>query len=148
MNLSTLKKPEGMITTRKRIGRGSGSGLGKTSGKGHKGHNARSGGGVSPDFEGGQMPLARRVPKYGFVNKRHIEFQIVHTKMLDAFSENEEITIEKMVTRGMIRDNRPVVVLGDGDVQKKVTVYANRFSREARRKIESAGGKVEVVPVA
>ncbi len=137
-----------MITERKRIGRGSGSGFGKTAGKGHKGHNARSGGGVSPDFEGGQMPLTRRVPKYGFVNTRHVGFQVVHVKALEAFSENEEITIEKMVKKGLIKGKRPVVVLGDGEIHKKVTVHANRFSGVARNKIESAGGKVEVVPVA
>ncbi len=148
MNLSTLKKPKGMTTARKRIGRGTGSGLGKTAGKGHKGHNARSGGGVSPDFEGGQMPLTRRMPKYGFVNTKHVEFQVVHIKTLNSFSENEEITIEKMVERGMIKGNKPVVVLSDGDINKKLTVYANRFSKEAKHKIESAGGKVEVVSVA
>jgi large subunit ribosomal protein L15 len=148
MNLSTLKKPKGMITARKRVGRGPGSGLGKTSGKGHKGHNARSGGGVSPDFEGGQMPLKRRMPKYGFVNTKHIEFQVIHIKTLEAFPENEEITIEKMVEKGMIKGNRPVVILSDGTINKKLTVQANRFSKEAKHKIEAAGGKVEVVSIA
>lgn len=148
MNLSTLKKPEGMIVKRKRIGRGPGSGLGKTAGKGHKGHNARSGGGVAPDFEGGQMPLKRRMPKYGFTNLAHVEYQIVHVKALDTFSDNEEITIEKMQEKGMVKGNRPVVILSDGTVSKKLVVRAHRFSKEAKRKIESAGGKTEVVSVA
>ncbi len=148
MNLSTLKKPKGMITERKRIGRGPGSGLGKTSGKGHKGHNARSGGGVSPDFEGGQMPLKRRMPKYGFVNRAHVGYQIVHLKALDIFSDNEEITINKMKEKGMVRGDKPVVILSDGGINKKLVVQAHRFSKEAKHKIESAGGRTEVVSVA
>ena len=145
MDLSTLKKPEGMVTKRKRIGRGPGSGLGKTAGKGHKGHNARSGGGVAPDFEGGQMPLKRRMPKSGFVNNNRVEYQVVKVTAFNAFADNEEVSIEKMVEKGMIKGNRPVVVLSNGDINKKLTVYANRFSKEAKHKIESAGGRAEVV---
>jgi large subunit ribosomal protein L15 len=147
MNLSTLKKPEGMITKRKRIGRGTGSGLGKTAGKGHKGHNARSGGGVKPDFEGGQMPLKRRMPKYGFVNTNRVEYQVIGMKALNIFSDNEEVSVEKMIEKGMIKGNKPVVVLANGDIHKKLIIYAHRFSKEAKQKIEAAGGRVEVVPV-
>jgi large subunit ribosomal protein L15 len=147
MNLSTLKKPEGMTTKRKRIGRGTGSGFGKTAGKGHKGHNARSGGGVKPDFEGGQMPLKRRMPKYGFVNTNRIEYQVINITALNIFSDNEEVSIEKMVEKGMIKGNKPVVVLGNGDMNKKLMISAHRFSKGAKQKIESAGGKVEVVSV-
>ncbi len=145
MDLSTLKKPEGMISKRKRIGRGTGSGFGKTAGKGHKGHNARSGGGVKPDFEGGQMPLKRRMPKFGFVNNNRISYQVVNIKAFDIFADNEEVSIEKMVENGMIKGTKPVVVLGNGDIKKKLMIHAHRFSQEARRKIESAGGRAEVV---
>lgn len=145
MDLSTLKKPEGMTTKRKRIGRGTGSGFGKTAGKGHKGHNARSGGGVKPDFEGGQMPLKRRMPKFGFVNTNRISYQVVNIKAFSIFADNEEVSPEKMVEIGIIKGNRPVVVLGNGELTKKLIVRAHRFSEAARKKIESAGGKTEVV---
>ncbi|MGB9735242.1 MAG: 50S ribosomal protein L15 [bacterium] len=147
MDLSTLKKPEEMITKRKRVGRGPGSGLGKTSGRGHKGHNARSGGGVKPGFEGGQMPLKRRIPKYGFVNPNHIKYQVVNIKTLNDFPENEEITIEKMIEKGIVKKNKPVVVLASGNIDKKLVVYAHRFSKEAKHKIELVGGKAKVVSV-
>ncbi|MCL5878257.1 MAG: 50S ribosomal protein L15 [Deltaproteobacteria bacterium] len=147
MNLSTLKKPEGMTTQRKRIGRGTGSGFGKTAGKGHKGHNARSGGGVKPDFEGGQMPLKRRMPKYGFVNTNRVQYQVINMKAFEIFSDNEEVSIEKMVEKGMIKGNKPVVILGNGDIHKKLVIYAHRFSQQAKQKIETAGGKAEVVSI-
>ncbi len=147
MNLSTLKKPDGMITKRKRVGRGPGSGLGKTSGKGNKGHNARSGGGVAPGFEGGQMPLKRRMPKRGFVNSAHIKYQIVRLESLNIFSDNEEVTIEKIIQKGMAKRSKPVVILSKGDINKKLVVQAHRFSGKAKEKIESAGGRTEVVPV-
>jgi|YelNatPaOPRAMG01_1025707.scaffolds.fasta_scaffold04235_11 large subunit ribosomal protein L15 len=147
MNLSTLKRPQGMITEPKRLGRGPGSGLGKTAGKGHKGHNARSGGGVKPDFEGGQMPLKRRMPKYGFVNPNHIKYQVINVKVLNEFSDNEEVSVEKMIEKGMVKGNKPVVVLANGEINKKLTVYAHRFSKGAKQKIEAAGGRVEVIQV-
>lgn len=147
MDLSTLKKPKEMITKRKRVGRGPGSGLGKTSGRGHKGHNARSGGGVKPDFEGGQMPLKRRIPKYGFVNPNHIKYQVVNLQNLNNFSENEEVTIEKMIERGIVKRNKPIAVLANGNIEKKLIVHAHRFSKEAKQKIESIGGRAEVVQV-
>ncbi|MCL4478869.1 MAG: 50S ribosomal protein L15 [Deltaproteobacteria bacterium] len=148
MNLSTLKKPDGMIKERKRIGRGTGSCHGKTAGKGHKGHNARAGGGVKPDFEGGQMPLKRRMPKYGFVNPNHIGYQVVNIESLNIFDVDEEITLERMIDKGIIRGNRPVVVLGNGEIKKKLFIKAHRFSGSAKEKIEIAGGKAEVVKIA
>ncbi len=88
------------------------------------------------------------MPKYGFVNTKHVEFQVVHIKTLNEFADNEEVTIEKMVGKGMVKGNKPVVILSDGDISKKLTVHANRFSKGAKHKIESAGGKTEVVSIA
>nr|WP_321256268.1 50S ribosomal protein L15 [uncultured Pseudodesulfovibrio sp.] len=131
---------------RKRIGRGSGSGWGKTSGKGHKGQNARSGGGVRPGFEGGQMPLARRLPKRGFKNPFREEYQAVNVgRLMAMFEGKDEITLSDMYERGVVENNAPVKVLGTGDVAKAVTIEAHRFSASAAEKIAKAGGTAKAI---
>lgn len=129
---------------RKRVGRGSGSGLGKTSGKGHKGQNARAGGGVKPGFEGGQMPLARRLPKRGFKN---FKFKTVYgpvnlDRLLETFAGQASISVEEIYARGLCPRRLPVKILGDGDVTVAVSVEAHRFSKTAAEKIIQAGGSV------
>jgi large subunit ribosomal protein L15 len=131
---------------RKRIGRGSGSGWGKTSGKGHKGQNARSGGGVRPGFEGGQMPLARRLPKRGFKNPFREEYEAVNVgRLLALFEGKDEITLADMYERGVVKNDAPVKVLGTGDVDKAVTIEAHRFSASAADKIAKAGGTAKAI---
>jgi len=133
---------------KKRLGRGIGSGLGKTSGKGHKGQNARSGGGVRPGFEGGQMPLFRRMPKRGFTNIFATEYAIVNLEDLNRFEENTVVTPELLFAEGIVKPGKAkdgVKVLGDGELNVKLTVQAHKFSKTAAEKIEAAGGKVEVI---
>ena len=131
---------------RKRIGRGSGSGWGKTSGKGHKGQNARSGGGVRPGFEGGQMPLARRLPKRGFKNPFREVYEAVNVgRLLALFEGKDEITLADMYERGIVKDGAPVKILGTGDVDKAVTIEAHRFSASAADKIAKAGGNAKAI---
>ncbi|WP_147822045.1 50S ribosomal protein L15 [Salidesulfovibrio onnuriiensis] len=131
---------------RKRVGRGSGSGWGKTSGKGHKGQNARSGGGVRPGFEGGQMPLARRLPKRGFKNRFREEYAAVNIGRLVAmFEGKDEITLADMIERGIVAKGAAVKVLGVGEVTKAVTVEAHRFSASAADKIQKAGGTAKAI---
>ncbi|NLY19726.1 MAG: 50S ribosomal protein L15 [Tissierellia bacterium] len=133
---------------RKRLGRGIGSGLGKTSGKGHKGQNARSGGGVRPGFEGGQMPLARRLPKRGFTNINKKQWAIVNLDTLNNFEEGTLVNSELLIETGVIKARDLVDglrVLGNGDLNVKLTVQANHFSKSAAEKIEAAGGKAEVI---
>ncbi len=131
---------------RKRIGRGSGSGLGKTSGKGHKGQNSRSGGGVRPGFEGGQMPLARRLPKRGFKNPFREEYAAVNVgRLIALFDGKDEITLADMYDRGVAKDGTPIKVLGVGDVEKAVTIEAHRFSASAADKIAKAGGTAKAI---
>ena len=131
---------------RKRIGRGSGSGTGKTAGKGHKGQNARAGGGVRPGFEGGQMPLARRLPKRGFFNLFREEYVAVNVGRLVAmFEGKDEITLADMYERGVVKNGAPVKVLGTGDVDKAVTIEAHRFSASAAEKIAKAGGTAKAL---
>ena len=131
---------------RKRIGRGSGSGTGKTSGKGHKGQNARAGGGVRPGFEGGQMPLARRLPKRGFKNPFREEYEAVNVgRLLALFEGKDEITLADMYERGIVKDGAAVKVLGTGDVDKAVTIEAHRFSASAADKIAKAGGNAKAI---
>ena len=131
--------------SRKRVGRGAGSGLGGTSGKGHKGQNARAGGGVRPGFEGGQMPLQRRLPKRGFKNYLFkTTFEVVNVgRLLAAFPDKAEISLEDIYTSGLIRGDGAVKVLGAGDVDRAVSVEAFCFSQSARDKILAAGGKVK-----
>lgn len=129
--------------TRKRVGRGDGSGLGHTAGKGHKGQNARAGGGVKAGFEGGQMPLMRRLPKRGFKNfDFKVTFEVVNLDRLEAsFEGKTEITLDDIYSRGLCRFGAPVKILGGGNVTKALTVEAHRFAKSAKEKIEKAGGK-------
>jgi large subunit ribosomal protein L15 len=131
---------------RKRLGRGSGSGTGKTAGKGHKGQNARAGGGVRPGFEGGQMPLARRLPKRGFKNLFREEYEVVNIgRLLAMFDGKDEITLADMYERGVVKNGAAVKVLATGEVDKAVTVEAHRFSASAAEKIAKAGGSAKAV---
>lgn len=139
--------------TRRRVGRGSGSGLGCTAGKGHKGQNARSGGGVRPGFEGGQMPLQRRLPKHGFKNFLFkVTYQAINLdSLLAAFEGKAEITLDDIYARGLARMGKPVKVLSRGEVKSAVKVEAHKFSAAAAEKIRNAGGEVselEAVPAA
>jgi large subunit ribosomal protein L15 len=145
-DLSNLRRPEGAHRARKRLGRGPGSGLGKTSGKGHKGQKARTGASVPAWFEGGQMPLQRRVPKRGFKNPFRREYEIVNLQALDALEE-EAITFEVLHRHRLVDlgKGRPVKILGDGEVRRKFTVQAHAVSGGARSKIEAAGGSIELV---
>ena len=146
MKLHELHPAEGSTTAQKRLGRGAGSGLGKTSGKGHKGAKARSGGGKRPGFEGGQMPLYRRVPKRGFNNVFGTEYAEVNVERLEAFEDGSTVTINKMMEAGIIKNTLDgVKILGNGDLTKKLTVKANKFTAGAKEKIEKAGGKAEVI---
>lgn len=132
---------------RKRVGRGIGSGFGKTSGKGHKGQNARSGGGVRPGFEGGQMPLFRRLPKRGFNNPFKKQYAIVNVETLNRFEDNDSINLEVLIERGIAkrRDAKDgLKILGKGELKKKLNVKAHKFSSEAKAKIEALGGTCEV----
>lgn len=146
MKLDELKPAPGSKTNGRRIGRGIGSGLGKTSGKGHKGQNARSGGGVRPGFEGGQMPLFRRIPKRGFNNRNSKVYTEVTLSMLENLENGTEVTAESLRELGLIKKiNDGIVVLGNGDLTKKLNVKAARVTKTAEEKITAAGGKVEVV---
>jgi large subunit ribosomal protein L15 len=143
-DLSKLGRPEGAHRSRKRLGRGPGSGLGKTSGKGHKGHKARTGGQTHTWFEGGQMPLQRRLPKRGFKNPFRNVYEIVNVGVLSRLEE-DEVTPEVMQTHHLVDlgKGNPVKVLGSGEVGRKMTVKAHAFSAGAKSKIEAAGGTVE-----
>ncbi len=146
MKLDELRPAPGSKTTGRRIGRGVGSGLGKTSGKGHKGQKARSGGGVRPGFEGGQMPLFRRIPKRGFNNINSKDYAEVTLTMLDKLDNGTEVTAESLKEMGLIKKAKDgVVVLGNGELTKKLTVKVSRVTKTAEEKIVAAGGKVEVV---
>lgn len=149
MKLNNIKpNAGGGSVEKKRLGRGIGSGHGKTSGKGHKGQNARSGGGVRPGFEGGQMPLFRRTPKRGFTNIFAKEYAIVNLSDLNIFEENAVVTPETLLENGIVKLNKDKVgikVLGDGELNVKLTVKAHKFSKSAAEKIEACGGKVEVI---
>ena len=146
MKLHELQPTPGSKTKAKRLGRGIGSGLGKTSGKGHKGAKARSGGGKGPGFEGGQMPLMRRIPKSGFKNIFRKEYAIVNVGSLEQFEEGSVVTIEMLKSAGLINHLRDgVKILGTGDLTRKLTVQVNRFTGTAKEKIENAGGKAEEV---
>ena len=147
MKLHELSPNPGSVKTRKRVGRGAGSGLGKTSGKGHKGQNARSGGGVRVGFEGGQLPLFRRLSKRGFNN---YEFRTVYATVnvsdLDRFEDGTTVTPELLIETGLVKKELDgIKVLGNGELTKKLTVKANKFSNSAKTKIENIGGKTEVI---
>jgi len=147
MKLHELSPAAGSTKERKRIGRGVGSGQGKTAGKGHKGQKARAGRGMRPGFEGGQMPLQRRIPKRGFVNIFRTEMAIVNVASLEkAFNAGDTVTIEALVEKGLVKKVLDgVKVLGNGEITKALTVQANAFSESAKQKIEAAGGKTEVI---
>ncbi|HIS90620.1 MAG TPA: 50S ribosomal protein L15 [Candidatus Faecisoma merdavium] len=147
MKLHTMQPNLGATTTRKRVGRGVGSGLGKTSGKGHKGQNARSGGGVRPGFEGGQLPLFRRLPKRGFSNARFkTRFATINLSDLNRFEDGAVVTPELLKEMGLIKNQLDgIKVLGNGKLEKKLTVKAHQFSSSAQREIEGNGGKIEVI---
>ncbi len=146
MNLSELRPAAGSRKDRKRIGRGPGSGLGKTSGKGHKGQNARSGGGVKAGFEGGQMPLQRRLPKRGFTPLTKKVYSLVNLRQLENFESGSTVDAEALIAAGMIKDVADgVKILGDGELTKSLTVKAHKFSKSAQEKIVAAGGKAEVI---
>ncbi len=147
MKLHNLKPSDGATKTRKRVGRGPGSGTGKTSGRGEKGQNARSGGGVRPIFEGGQTPLFRTIPKRGFTNARFKkEFAIINVSDLNKFEDGSVVTLELLKEMGLIKKELSgLKVLGNGDFDKKITVKVSKISETAREKIEKSGGKVEVI---
>ncbi len=147
MNLHELAPAKGAKKKRKRIGRGPGSGHGKTATKGHKGLLARSGGGKQPGFEGGQMPLIRRVPKYGFHNPFRTEYAIVNVKSLVDLSAAGTITPQALVDAGLVkRVTLPIKILGNGELKKALVVQAHKFSKSAEQKIQASGGRVEVIP--
>lgn len=146
MKLHELSPAPGSTQAPKRKGRGIGSGNGKTAGKGHKGQNARSGGGVRPGFEGGQNPLYRRVPKRGFNNAFRKEYAIVNIEELNAFAAGTEVTPEVLIETGIVKNPLAgIKILGNGEVSVTLTVKANKFSQSAVEKIQAAGGKTEVI---
>lgn len=146
MELQDLVSVEGSKKDPKRIGRGHGSGWGKTAGKGHKGQNARSGGGVRPGFEGGQMPLQRRVPKRGFNNIFAKKIIAVNVEDLEKFGEGSVIDVNELINMGLVkRSFDKIKILGNGNLTKSLTVKAQMFSKSALEKIKSAGGKAEVI---
>lgn len=147
MKLHNLAPNEGAKTKAKRLGRGISSGHGKTSGKGHKGQNARSGGGVRPGFEGGQMPLTRRLPKRGFNNFFKKEYTIVNISDLEGFKDGTVVDVELLKANGIVNkvSEYGIKVLGNGELTKKLTVKANKYSESAAEAIVKAGGKAEVV---
>ena len=146
MKLNELKPALGSTTSPRRVGRGVGSGLGKTSGKGHKGAKARSGGGKGPGFEGGQMPLTRRLPKRGFTNIFATEYAIVNVSKLDMFEDGAVVGAKELIEAGLIKKELDgVKILGNGDLTKKLTVRAAKFTGAAKEKIEALGGKAEVI---
>ena len=146
MKLHELRPAEGSRKSSKRIGRGTGSGWGKSAGRGQKGQNSRSGGGTRPGFEGGQMPLYRRLPKRGFTNIFAKEYSCINVDRLNIFENGTEITPELLLERRVIRKVYDgVKILGNGNLEKNLTVKASKFSKAAAEKIEAAGGKVEVI---
>ena len=146
MKLHELHPAEGSTQAAKRLGRGVGSGLGKTSGKGHKGAKARSGGGKRPGFEGGQMPLARRVPKKGFTNIFGTDYATVNVENLNVFEDGTVIDVETLKNAGLIRKELGgLKILGNGELTKKLTVKAAKFTASAKEKIEAVGGTAEVI---
>ena len=147
MKLHTLKPNEGAIKNRKRVGRGQGSGTGKTSGRGEKGQNARSGGGVRVGFEGGQTPLFRRLPKRGFSNALFKkEYAIINLDELNKFEDGAEVSLEVLREMGIVKKSKDgLKVLGNGTLEKKLNVKANKFSASAKEQIEKSGGKAEVI---
>jgi large subunit ribosomal protein L15 len=148
MKLQDLKPPAGSTKKRKRVGRGDGSGHGKTSCRGHKGQGARSGGGTRPGFEGGQMPLQRRLPKRGFHNPFRMTMSVLNLEQLEIFPAGSEVTPELLAERGLVRGkNKRIKILGDGSLSKALTVKVHGFSAKAKEKIEASGGKAELISI-
>jgi len=145
-NLSTLKAPKGATANRKRVGRGMGSGMGKTSTRGHKGQRSRSGSRMMRGFEGGQMPLHRRVPKRGFTNIFRTEYRVINLDRLAELGE-KNVTPEILVKSGLAHKNDLIKVLGDGELKAAFTIHAHKFSKSAQEKITKAGGKAELLAV-
>ena len=146
MKLHELSPAQGSAKKAWRVGRGAGSGNGKTAGKGHKGQNARSGGGVRPGFEGGQIPLYRRLPKRGFNNIFAATYTVVNVEVLNAFEDGAVVDAQALVDAGIVKKiNDGLKVLGRGEITKKITVKAAKVSESAKAKIEAAGGTVEVI---
>lgn len=144
--LNQLKPNDGARHSKKRVGRGIGSGLGKTAGRGTKGQNARSGGGVRPGFEGGQLPLFQRLPKIGFNSHSHKFYAIVNIEKLNCFEDGSVVDAESLIAAGLIKEVLDgVKVLGQGELNKKLTVKVNKISKSAQAAIEAAGGSVEVI---
>ena len=147
MDLKTVADKGVSYAPRRRVGRGPGSGLGKTSGRGHKGWGARSGTSRRPGYEGGQMPIYRRVPKRGFTNARfRVEYTVVNVGLLEAFEDGATVDMETILARGLASKTAPLLkLLGDGELTRKLTVRAHKFSANAKAKIEKAGGSAEVI---
>jgi len=146
MDLSSLKPPAGAKKRRKRIGCGPGSGHGKTATKGHKGTQARSGNTMHAWYEGGQMPLQRRIPKRGFTNIFRVEFQVINLRDLDRFDANSTVDVDKLLESGLVRKTGgKVKLLGDGELNKALTITVHACSKKAREAVEKAGGKVDIV---
>ncbi len=144
--LNELKPVAGARHSKKRLGRGIGSGLGKTAGKGSKGQNARSGGGVRPGFEGGQLPLFQRLPKRGFHNHTRKEYAIVNVEQLNVFRAGSTVDVEALIKKGLVKEVKDgVKILGNGELTKKLKVKVAKFSESAKNAIEAAGGSVEVM---
>ena len=144
--LEQLKPVAGARHSKKRLGRGVGSGQGKTAGKGSKGQNARSGGGVRPGFEGGQLPLFQRLPKRGFHNYTRVEYMVVNVEQLNVFEDGATVDVEALIKQGLVKDVKDgVKILGNGELTKKLVVKANKFSESAKKAIEVKGGSVEVI---
>ena len=146
MKLHELHPADGATTAAKRLGRGIGSGLGKTSGKGHKGAKARSGGGKGPGFEGGQMKMTMRLPKSGFTNNFRTEYAAINVDRLEIFEDGQEVTPVTLIEAGIIKNVQDgIKIMGGGELTKKLTVRASKFTATAKEKIEAAGGKAEVL---
>lgn len=146
MELNNLRPSIGSTKNRKRIGRGTGSGHGKTATKGHKGQKARSGGSIKAGFEGGQMPLQRRLPKRGFTPLDRVVYSLVNISQLDVFEPGSVIDVMSLISKGLVKSDRfAVKILGDGDISKSLKVSANKFSQSAKEKIIAAGGSVEEI---
>ncbi|HYC56948.1 MAG TPA: 50S ribosomal protein L15 [Candidatus Binatia bacterium] len=145
MQLDSMKPAPGSRQKRKRLGRGPGSGLGKTSGKGHKGQGARSGGSVTPGFEGGQMPLARRLPKFGFKNPSRVEYQVINVGLLaQRFDAGSVVDADALREQGLANRAKPIKILGHGKLDRALTVTADAFSASAKEAIEKAGGSAQI----
>ncbi len=144
MDLNTLKPAMGSVKKRKRIGRGTGSGHGKTATKGHKGQKARSGGSIKAGFEGGQMPLQRRLPKRGFTPIERLEYAVVNISQLEVFDAGATVDIVTLADKGLINNSNSLIkILGNGAIEKPLTVIATKFSQTAKDKIVAAGGRIE-----